>query len=95
MRLRIRSMCLVFLAALLGAVCVRAQSDVCINEIMAANDLAVKDPQGDYDDWIELFNLGGVPVSLAGFHLTDDLDDPTKWQVPAGTVLPAKGYLVI
>jgi len=95
MRLRIRSMCFVFLAALLVAVCVRAQSDVCINEIMAANDLAVKDPQGDYDDWIELFNLGGAPVSLAGFYLTDDLDDPTKWQVPAGTVLPAKGYLVI
>ncbi len=95
MRLRIRSMCFVFLAALQGAVCVRAQSDVCINEIMAANDLAVKDPQGDYDDWIELFNPGGVPVSLAGFYLTDDLDDPTKWQVPAGTVLPAKGYLVI
>ncbi|HRS09482.1 MAG TPA: lamin tail domain-containing protein [Sedimentisphaerales bacterium] len=95
MLLRIRFVCLVILTAFLGAVCGGAQSDVCINEIMAANDLAVRDPQGGYDDWIELFNPADVPAGIGGLYLTDDLDDPTKWRLPAGTVIPAKGYLVV
>jgi hypothetical protein len=72
-----------------------------INEFMASNSSAsgVSDPQGDYDDWIEIYNFGNAPIDLAGMYLTDDLDTPTKWQIPSGysaqTTVPARGFLVI
>jgi len=79
---------------------VRAQQQasdipVRINEFMAANSSTAADPQGDYDDWIELVNAGAVPVDLSGMYLTDDRDNPTAWQIPAGTVLGAGQYLLI
>ncbi len=47
------------------------------------------------EDWIELHNLRDSALNLSGLHLTDDPDDLTKWQFPAGTVIPANGYLVV
>ena len=71
-----------------------------INEFMASNNSAsgIHDPQGDYDDWIEIYNFGDIPINLAGMYLTDDLDEPTKWQIPGGypsqTTVPAGGFIV-
>jgi len=71
-----------------------------INEFMASNnsDSDINDPQGDFDDWIEIYNFGDTPINLAGMHLTDNLADPNKWQIPAGyptqTTIPADGFLV-
>jgi hypothetical protein len=36
----------------------RGQGTIRINEVMASNDTRVADPQGEYDDWIELYNSG-------------------------------------
>ena len=66
-----------------------------INEFMANNDAAVPGPDGDYPDWIELYNGGTEPVDLSGMYLTDNLANPDKWQFPAGTVIEPKGFLVI
>ncbi|NIN36199.1 MAG: hypothetical protein GTO60_14315, partial [Gammaproteobacteria bacterium] len=33
-----------------------------INEFMASNNDTVSDPQGQYDDWIEIWNSGGNPI---------------------------------
>ena len=71
-----------------------------INEFMASNSSAsgIYDSQGDYDDWIEIYNLGDTSVNMAGMYLTDDLANPTKWQIPSGyssqTTIPAGGFLV-
>ncbi len=46
-------------------------------------------------DWIELRNLLDTPIGLAGLYLTDDPAVPTQWPFPAGTTIPAKGYLVV
>jgi hypothetical protein len=70
-------------------------SPVIVNEFMADNATTLADPQGDYDDWIELRNLTSAPVSLTGCYLTDDETDPRKWQFPAGTTIPANGYLLV
>jgi CotH protein/lamin tail-like protein/chitobiase/beta-hexosaminidase-like protein len=87
-----------FLALLLAA-SVPASAALLINELMASNSGAAQDPQGDYDDWIELYNSAGEPVDAGGMSLTDDVDVPTKWQIPADdpsvTTIPANGYLVI
>jgi hypothetical protein len=70
-----------------------------INEVMAANSTGAKDPQGQYDDWIELCNPSRTSVDAGGLYLTDDPDAPTKWQVPTGsknlTTIAAKGFLVV
>ncbi|MFW9831504.1 MAG: lamin tail domain-containing protein, partial [Candidatus Thorarchaeota archaeon] len=51
-------------------------------------------PDGDYPDWIELYNSGTESVDLSGMYLTDDLTNP-KWQFPAGTIIEPNGFLVV
>ena len=68
---------------------------VFINEWLASNSGIVTDEFGDPDDYIELYNDEDHPVDLGGRHLTDDLTNPTKWRIPDGVVIPAKGFLVI
>jgi len=71
-----------------------AASPIYINEFMADNDGVIQDGAGDYDDWFELYNGGETPLNLGGMYLTDDLTDTTQWQIPAGTTIPAGGYLL-
>ncbi|MBP7050164.1 MAG: hypothetical protein KBE65_04040 [Phycisphaerae bacterium] len=61
-----------------------------INEFMAWNKATIQDPDesGEFSDWIELYNGSDDPVILSGMFLTDDLNEPTKWQVPVATTGP-------
>ena len=68
---------------------------VVINELMADNDNILADPQGDYDDWLELHNLTDSAVTLTGMYLSDKEDEPTKWAFPENTKIPANGYLIV
>ncbi len=68
---------------------------VVINELMADNDNIIADPQGDYDDWLELYNTSNSPVVLTGLYLSDKEDNPTKWQFPDNTEIAANGYLIV
>ena len=72
-----------------------ASTPVVINEFMADNETTVTDPQGEYEDWIELHNVTDQPVSLAGRYLSDESGNARKWPFPAGTMIPANGYLVV
>ena len=54
---------------------------VVINEFLASNDKTVADVDGDYTDWIELYNSGEA-IQLTGYHLSDDPDEPEKWTFP-------------
>lgn len=60
---------------------------ILINEVSADHPTA--------DDWIELYNTGEVGYDLAGFYLTDDPSDITKWSFPDGTYIRAGSYLVV
>ncbi|MCP4454662.1 MAG: hypothetical protein GY809_24650, partial [Planctomycetes bacterium] len=70
-----------------------------LNELLASNDTGVRDPQGEFEDWVELLNVSDSDFDAAGLFLTDDSSNPTKWRVPTGlsvlTTVPANGYLVI
>lgn len=68
---------------------------VVINEFMASNSTTLADPQGEFDDWIELHNVTDSEVDLTGRYLSDEPTNPRKWQFPAGTKIPADGYLVV
>lgn len=74
-------------------------SPLWINEFMTSNVLAYENTNGDYADWIEIYNSSNTAIDLAGFYLTGDLDTNTYWQVPGGqpsrTTISAKGYLVL
>lgn len=69
-------------------------TDVAINEIMASNSATQADNVGEYDDWVELFNKTNAPVDISGFFLTDNKANLNKWDIPAGTTIPANGYLI-
>jgi hypothetical protein len=62
---------------------------------MASNTSTLADPQGEYDDWIELRNVTDHEVDLTGRYLSDEPNNPRKWPFPAGTVIPADGYLLV
>lgn len=74
---------------------VATNTDLVINELMADNETVIADPQGEYDDWIELRNITDHAVTLAGRWLSDDPDNPRKWQFPAETTIAPNGYLLV
>jgi hypothetical protein len=45
-------------------------------------------------DSIELFNPTGSPVNIGDWWLSDERDTPKKYRIPAGTIIPANGYVV-
>ena len=61
---------------------IQAPVQLFINEFMADNDITITDPQGEYDDWIELYNNGEQYVNIGGMFITDDLNEPVEWQIP-------------
>ncbi len=67
---------------------------ILINEVMSSNAGSVADDDGDFSDWIELYNNGTTPVQLEGWGLTDNRSNPFKWVFPKTTVDPGKFLLV-
>ena len=49
---------------------------------------------GEYPDWIELYNAGTDAVSLSGYGLSDDPAEPYKWIFSNGKISPGT-FLVI
>ncbi|MEN6578883.1 MAG: lamin tail domain-containing protein [Phycisphaerales bacterium] len=67
---------------------------VVLNEIMAGNNSTVRDPQGEFDDWVEIYNRDNRVVTVGGMYLTDDPAKPAKWRIPDNATIPAGGYLI-
>ncbi len=65
-----------------------------INEVMAENLTAIADEDGDYSDWVELYNSSEGPIRLEGFGLSDREDDPFRWKFPDVTIEPGEYLLV-
>ncbi len=71
-------------------------AQVLLNEFLASNAANLADPDfAEFSDWVELHNVGGSPADLTGWHLTDNERDSLKWAFPAGTSIPAGGFLLI
>ena len=65
-----------------------------INEVLSSNDSGAQDEDGDYSDWVELYNAGATPIALAGWGLSDNSASPFKWTFGDVTI-PADGFLVV
>jgi len=68
---------------------------VIINEYMSDNSFTIYDADGDYSDWIELFNPTQTDADMTGYMLSDDTNSTGKWSFPNGVVIPAGGYLTV
>jgi len=67
--------------------------DLVISEFMAANEHTLTDEDGDYSDWIEVYNPCQPSINLAGWALTDDPDNLGKWIFP--TVSLTRGESIV
>ena len=65
--------------------------DVQISEVMPDNKFLT---MGHENDWVELYNREETAVSLDGYYLTDDGENPTQLSLE-GLSIPAGGYLAI
>jgi len=70
-----------------------------VNEVSAGNTMFVNE-QFKKNDWIELYNPTDTDLDAAGLYVSDDPDQPLKYQVPDGnglinTIVPAGGHLVL
>lgn len=89
----------IFLISMIAFSCKKTyenpESNVVINEVMPVNNVTVEDQNGEYDDWIELYNLSSASINLSGYYLSDSKKNPEKWKFPVGTSIVGKGYLII
>ncbi len=76
------------------AFAVDPESDIIITEIMASNSGTISDEDGDYPDWIELYNRGDVSVSIKDWGLSDDESDLFKWVFPDISLEPGEFMIV-
>lgn len=60
---------------------------VVINEVLTHTDTPLKDA-------IELYNPTSSPIDVGGWYLSDSDDALQKYQIPLGTIIAARGYLV-
>ena len=60
----------------------KTQGALVINEVMASNGKTIADGEGNYSDWIELYNAGNSSINLHGFGLSDSIDEPCLWRFP-------------
>ena len=61
-----------------------APAQIVINEGSNRNYLLLPDEDGEYPDWVELYNAGNEPVNLFNHSITDKLNKPDKWIFPEG-----------
>ena len=67
---------------------------IIISEFMAFNETTLADEDGDYRDWIELFNTSTTDVNLVNWFLTDTQTNLTQWMFP-GVVISASSHLLV
>ncbi len=72
--------------------------EILINELMASNSQTFADETGEFEDWIELYNLSGEDIDIGGYFVTDDLSDLQKFRLiedEGELVVPANGFLLL
>ncbi|MFZ7144694.1 MAG: lamin tail domain-containing protein, partial [Bacteroidota bacterium] len=71
-----------------------ANAQVVINEISASNTSTIQNGLDNYDDWVEIYNSGGSPVNLSGYHLSDDNTNLGLFTFPAYILQPDSHLLI-
>lgn len=69
--------------------------DIVINEFMASNDTTKADQDGEYDDWIEIYNNSSSAIDISGYGLSDDFSELDVFTFPSGTTLQPDEYIIV
>jgi len=72
-----------------------SNKSIVINEILPKNSKNGADQNGEFDDWIELYNLANEDIDISGYYLSDSKKEPAKWKFPSGTIITKNSYLII
>lgn len=65
-----------------------------ISEIMANNTHTIKDDDGDFSDYIEIYNDYNYKINLKSYYLSDNEFEIDKWQFP-NIEIESKEYLLL
>ena len=65
-----------------------------ISEIVASNSYTYKDNDGEFSDYIELYNGNSYDINLENYRLSDSIYEVDKWRFPDVTI-KANSYVVI
>ena len=65
-----------------------------INEVLADNNGGLSDEDGEYTDWIEIYNYGEEEINLKGYGITNDLEEPFYWTFPDINISP-KSFIIV
>ncbi|MCP4547761.1 MAG: T9SS type A sorting domain-containing protein [bacterium] len=71
-----------------------AAARIRINEAMSLNSATICDENGDFEDWVELYNAGAESVDLDGYYLSDDPANPLMWRIPAIALNPGAHTII-
>ena len=66
-----------------------------INEVMADARSGRMDEDGEFSDWVELYNTTDHAVSLDNYALSDKENQPLKWRFPEGAAIAPHGYYLV
>ena len=72
----------------------KAEQTVCLSEIMPKNRATVRDEDGNFPDYIELYNRSEETVSLDGWRLSDKRGKEEGWTLPDAKIAPGE-YLIV
>ena len=69
-----------------------------VNEVSAGNTIYVNE-WFKHNDWFEIYNTTDTELDVAGLYVSDDEDNPLKYQIPTGgvinTIIPAGGHRIV
>ena len=68
--------------------------NIVINELMSSNQTVLADEDGDFSDWIELYNNADSSIDLEGYRISDDILNLGKWLFPGINLLPKEHLLL-
>ena len=71
------------------------EPELVINEFLASNQSSSLDPDySKFSDWIEIYNTTSHEINLNGYFLSDNPDNPSKWQIPDGILISGGNYFL-
>jgi hypothetical protein len=85
------------LILVIGLYSFNSYAQLYINEILASNITVNRDPlYNNYGDWIEIYNGGNIDIYLDNYYLSDDPNNPTRYQINGSNLMIRSGeYKVI
>lgn len=81
----------IFISTILSA----SAQNLVINEAMNNAFVSVEDSDGDFPNWVEIYNPLPVAVNLSDYFLSPAANDLMRYQLPDSTLFPGEYTLVL